>query len=277
MSINSLFGLSFADGVPADVQEAADLAAERMAESSSALLDVIGTFQKMSEAFADEEGDKSLQPQFLGGWLYGVDYVLPDADGDEKRERGRMNRSSTHAFAIGDFLNLTGAGEMPVATTARLDSEWKRPGVFASCFLKAVKAAKREPSEIRLEAKKFAEIPAGPQSARAIYARLASIDEKSAKPWAVAFARTLLEEKTAKPASPSALWRLLVTFGSDEVLRSKAVEYLRESDDLSGEDLGSVVSLLGDLSEAAKANHERHEVHDLDGEALADRLADDDD
>ena len=268
MSIHTLHGLTFAAGIPSEVREASEFAAERMAESGDALLDVLGTFGTMAEAFASQDGDRDLRPTFYGGWVYGPDYTLPDADGDEAGDRRRVNRSAGYAFRIGEYLNATGRDSLPAAVTARIDGEWKRPGLFCSCFLKACKAAGLEPSDIRHEVAKFEAIPAGSQSSRAIYSRLASIDEKSAKPWAKAFARTMLAETDARPVTPSTLWRMLLAFASDTGQSDKAAEYFAESEDLPLSDVEQVEALLDLLAVATANNRKRMEAQNLDADDL---------
>ena len=86
---------------------------DKVRESGLKVIRAVSTGRAEAEAFASQDGDKDLRPTFFGGWVYGPDYSLPDADGDEAGDRRRVNRSAGYAFRIGEYLNATGRDSLP--------------------------------------------------------------------------------------------------------------------------------------------------------------------
>lgn len=248
-------GIEVVSEVSESLAASAAHAAERMGDSRDALLDVLATFGDLVIAHKSSGVDKDLKPSFYGRWIYGPDYVIPEASGDTAKDRNRLNRSATYAFQAGALLSEGLA--FPACVVASIDSEWKRCGIFSSCFLKASKVFGMEASERRSWLKSFAAIPAGSDSAKAVYTLLAAKDSVSANAWAKAFCPSVLPPAERRPKGAAAWFGDLLVLGSDPERVDSVVEFFESSDDLTADDLLVVEETLFRLGEAAAANRAR--------------------
>lgn len=248
-------GIEVSAEVPSMLADSAAFAAERMAESGDALLDVLGTFGDLAEAFRVSGVDGDLKPEFYGRWVFGPDFILPDEDGDTAAERRSLNRAAGYALQCGAFLSEGLA--LPACVTASIDREWKRPGVFAKCFMRAAKADGMEAADRRAWLKSFASIPANREASRAVFALLDLKDSASAKVWARYACKSVLPAEDRKPKSGNAWFRDLLGLSTDEARADTVCDFLAESDDLVADDLESVERLSLRVADACRRNRER--------------------